>query len=107
MTKYFTSYTRTMSKLIPLEDHIIVEAIAEEQTTKSGIILPDSKEKPNKGKVIAVGPGKILDDDGDRAPMDVAVGDIVYFTKYAPDELEIDGNKYLVIKQSSILAKQG
>jgi len=95
-----------MSKLIPLEDHIIVEAIAEEQVTKSGIILPDSKEKPSKGKVIAVGAGKILD-NGSRAAVDVAVGDIVYFTKYAPDELEVDGTSYLVIKQSSVLAKQG
>lgn len=96
-----------MSKLIPLEDHIIVEAVEQETTTKSGIILPsDNKEKPSMGKVIAVGPGKILD-NGNRAPVDVAVGDTVYFTKYAPDELEIDGNTYLVIKQSSLLAKQG
>ena len=97
-----------MSKLIPLEDHVIVQGIEEEATTKSGIILPtDNNEKPSQGKVIAVGPGKILDDDGDRAPMDVKEGDIVYFTKYAPDELDVDGEKYLVIKQSSILAKQG
>jgi len=96
-----------MTTLIPLEDHIIVEAIAEETTTKSGIILPsDNKEKPSKGKVIAVGAGKILD-NGSRAPIDVAVGDTVYFTKYAPDEIEVDDNKYLVVKQSSILAKQG
>ena len=95
-----------MSKLIPLEDHIIVEAVAEEQTTKSGIILPDSKEKPNKGTVIAVGQGKILD-NGSRAAVDVKVGDTVYFTKYAPDEIEVDGHSYLIIKQSSILAKQG
>ena len=96
-----------MSKLIPLEDHIIVEAVEQETTTKSGIILPsDNKEKPYMGKVIAVGPGKILD-NGNRAPVDVAVGDTVYFTKYAPDELEVDGNTYLVIKQSSLLAKQG
>lgn len=96
-----------MSTLIPLEDHIIVQAVEQETTTKSGIILPsDNKEKPSMGKVIAVGPGKILD-NGNRAPVDVAVGDTVYFTKYAPDELDVDGNKYLVIKQSSLLAKQG
>lgn len=95
-----------MSKLIPLEDHIIVEAVAEENVTKGGILLPDSKEKPNKGKVIAVGAGKILE-DGSRAAVDVAVGDTVYFTKYAPDEIEVDGHTYLIIKQSSILAKQG
>jgi len=67
---------------------------------------PESKEKPSKGKVIAVGPGKILD-SGDRAPVDVKVGDVVYFTKYAPDELEVDGDKYLVIRHSSLLAKEG
>lgn len=94
-----------MSTLIPLEDHIIVEAVEEETTTKSGIILPsDNKEKPSKGKVIAVGAGKILD-NGSRAPIDVVVGDTVYFTKYAPDEIEVDDKKYLVVKQSSILAK--
>jgi len=93
------------AKLIPLEDHILVEAIEEENKTKSGIILPDSKEKPSNGKVVAVGNGKILD-NGQRAPIDVKIWDTVYFTKYAPDELDIDWTKYLIIKQSSILAKQ-
>ena len=93
-------------KLIPLEDHILVEAIEEETKTRSGIILPDSKEKPSKGKVIAIGEGKILE-NGTRAPIDVKVGDTVYFTKYSPDEIDVDGVKYLVIKQSSLLAKQG
>ena len=92
---------------MPLEDHIILEPVEEETTTKSGIILPsDNKEKPSKGKVIAVGAGKILD-NGTRAPIDVTIGDTVYFTKYAPDEIEVDGKIYLVIKQSSVLAKQG
>ena len=94
------------SKLIPLEDHILVEPIEEENKTKSWIILPDSKEKPSKWSVVAVWNWKILD-NGSRAPIDVKVGDIVYFTKYSPDELEVDWTKYLVIKQSSILAKQG
>lgn len=93
-------------QLIPLEDHIIVEAVEEESVTKSGIILPNSKEKPSKGKVVAVGDGKILDNWG-RSPIDVKVGDIIYFTKYAPEEIDVDGNTYLVIKQSAILAKQG
>lgn len=93
------------AKLIPLEDHILVEAIEEENKTKSGILLPDNKEKPSKGKVIAVGNGKILD-NGNRAPIDVKEGDIVYFTKYSPDELDVDGTKYLIIKQSSLLAKK-
>lgn len=96
-----------MTKLIPLHDHVLVQAIEEDNTTKSGIILPsDKNEKPSKGKVIAVWPGKIIDDD-DRGPMDVKEGDIVYFTKYAPDEIEVDDVKYLIIKQDSILAKEG
>lgn len=92
--------------LIPLEDHIIVEALEPEKTTASGIILPtDSKEKPSMGSVIAVWPGKMLD-NGSRSPMDIAVGDTVYFTKYSPDELEVDGKHYLIVKHSSILAKK-
>ncbi|NOZ44948.1 MAG: co-chaperone GroES [bacterium] len=91
--------------LQPLEDYILVEAIEEEKTSKSGIILPDSEEKPNKGKVLAVGAGKILE-NGQRSPMDVKKGDVVYFTKYAPDELEVDGKKYLVIRHSSLIAKE-
>ncbi len=93
-----------MVKLKPLEDHVLVEKLEVEKTTASGIVLPDNKEeKPNKWKVIAVGEGKILD-DGKRWPMDVKVGDIVYFTKYSPDEIEVDGTTMLVIRQGSILA---
>ena len=99
-----------MTKLIPLEDHIVVKPLAQETTTKSGIILPESKEKPSKWEVIAVGAGKILE-NGTRAPIDVQVGDIVYFAKYALDELELDEDgkteKYLVMKQSYIMEKQG
>lgn len=95
-----------MAKLIPLEDHILVEAIEQEQKTASGIVLPDtSKEKPSRGRVVAVWAGKILD-NWQRAAIDVKEGDVVYFTKYSPDELEVDGKKYLVIKQSGILAKE-
>lgn len=97
-----------MTKLIPIEDHIIIEPIEVEQTTKSGIVLTDTnKEKPSKGKVIAVGAGRILD-NGNRAPMDIKEGDIVHFTKYAPDELTLwsHGDKitYLVVKHNAILA---
>lgn len=98
-----------MAKLIPLEDYILVEGIEEEATTKSGIILPNSKEKPSKGKVIAIGEGRISE-DGKRGPIDVKPGDVVYFTKYSPDELEIDEDgtkkKYLVIRHNSLLAKE-
>jgi len=93
-----------MTNLIPLEDHILVEAVQEDAMTKSGIILPDSnKEKPSKWTVVAVGPGKILE-NWTRSSMDVQPGQVVYFTKYAPDELDVDGKKYLVIKHSSLLA---
>ena len=78
-----------MTRLIPLEDHIIVKPLVQESTTKSGIILPENKEKPSKGEVVAVGAGKILE-NGSRASVDVKVGDIVYFAKYSIDELEID-----------------
>lgn len=98
-----------MTKLIPLEDHVIVKPLNQETTTKSGIILPESKEKPSKGEVLAVGEGKILE-NGSRAPVDVKVGDIVYFAKYSIDELEVEENgekqKYLVMKQSYIMAKE-
>lgn len=98
-----------MTRLIPLEDHVIVKPLSEETTTKSGIILPESKEKPSKGQVVAVGDGKILE-NGSRAPVDVKIGDVVYFAKYSIDELEIDEEgqkvKYLVMKQSYIMAKE-
>ena len=94
-----------MTKLIPLEDGVLVEAIQEETTTKSGIILPDSNKKPNKGIVVSVGKGKILD-NGERAPIDVKTWDVVYFTSYSPDEIELEWKKYLIIKQNSLLAKE-
>lgn len=97
--------------LIPLEDRVLVKTAPEEKTTSSGFILPDNnKEKPSKGEVIAVGDGKLLD-DGTRGTMDVKVWDTVYFTKYSPDEIEVEekGEKvvYLVISVGSILAKEG
>lgn len=94
-----------MAQLIPLDDHVIVKPLEDEQTTASGIIVSsEKKEKPTKGTIIAVGPGK-HDEDGERIPMDVAVDDVVYFTAYAPDEVELEGETYLVIKSSSLLAK--
>lgn len=92
-------------KLRPLQDHLIVEASDESETHSSGLIIPDtvSKEKPQKGKVLAVGPGR-LDEDGKRMPMDVKVGDTVLFTKYGPTEVKLDGKEYLVLSQSDVLA---
>ncbi|HDH31473.1 MAG TPA: co-chaperone GroES [Candidatus Wolfebacteria bacterium] len=91
--------------LKPLSNHIFIEPIEEEKTTKSGIVLPETveKEKPIKGKVIAVGPGK-LNEKGDRIPMSVKVNDIVLFKKYGPDEIEFEGKKYLVGSEDDILA---
>ncbi|MDP3729610.1 MAG: co-chaperone GroES [bacterium] len=88
----------------PLNDRIFLEAVDEEKKTKSGIVLPDTaeKEKPIRGKVVAVGPGK-LDDKGNRIPLSVKVGDLVLFKKYGPDEIEVDGKKYLVGEEADIL----
>ena len=92
-------------KLKPLGDHIIVKPIVEDQVTKSGIVLPETvdKEKPEKGEVVAVGGGKLLD-NGQKAPLTVKVGDKVMFKKYSPDEVKIDGVEYLIISEGDILA---
>ncbi len=89
----------------PLSNHIFLEPLEEEKTTKSGIVLPDTaeKEKPIRGRVLAIGPGK-LNEKGERIPMSVKVGDIVLFKKYGPDEIEIDAKKYLVGEEEDILA---
>ncbi len=91
--------------LKPLSHNVIVKAIAEDKTTTSGIVLPDTmdKERSERGEVIAVGPGKMLD-NGTRAPMSVSVGQKVLFKKYSPDEFKIDNVEYLVISESDILA---
>jgi chaperonin GroES len=91
--------------LKPLSSHIFLEAVEEEKTTKSGIVIPDTadKEKPVKGRVVAVGPGK-LNDNGERMPMSVKINDMVLFKKYGPDEIEFDGKKYLVGEEEDILA---
>ena len=93
-------------KLKPLGDRLIVRAIEEEQTTASGIVLPDTaKEKPQKGKVLAVGDGK-LDDDGKRIPLDVKKGDEVLYSKYGGTEIKTrDGEDLLVLRESDVLAR--
>ncbi len=93
-----------MAKLIPLEDYIVIKTIEEEKTTKSGIILPESKEKSNKWKVISVWLWKILE-NWERWPIDIKIWDVVYFAKYAQDEIEVDWEKYVLVKQSSVFAK--
>jgi chaperonin GroES len=93
-----------MTKIQPLHDKVVIKALTEEEVTASGIVLPETadKEKPMQGEVIAVGPGKRLE-NGERAPMSVKKGDKVIFTKYAPDEIEIDDKEYLVIEEEKIL----
>ena len=94
-----------MSKIVPTGENVVVEAVTEETTSASGIIIPDtaSKEKPMKGKVIAAGPGKLLD-DGERRAMDVKEGDVVLFSKYGPTEVKIDGKEVLILTASDIFA---
>jgi len=92
-------------KLKPLGDRLIVQALEEEETTVSGLVLPDTaKEKPQKGKVLAVGDGK-LDDDGKRIPLDVSKGDEVLYSKYGGTEIKVDGEDLLVLRESDVLAK--
>jgi len=90
--------------LKPLHANVIIKPVADETVTKLGIILPDTinKEKPEKGEVVAVGAGRILD-NGERAPMTVKVGDKVMFRKYTPDEIKVDGQDYLIIKEQDIM----
>lgn len=92
-------------KLKPLGNKVILEAVSKEEKTKSGIIIPDTvdKDKPEQGKVLAVGPGK-TDDNGKRIPVDVKVGDTVLFSKYSPTEIKIEGKEYLVVSDEDIMA---
>ena len=96
--------TASTTKLRPLGDRVVVQPTAREEMTKSGIVLPDTaKEKPQEGTIIAAGPGK-LDDDGDREPMDVKVGDKVLYAKYAGTEFKVEGEELLIVSQKDILA---
>ena len=92
-------------ELKPLGSRVVIEPVEEEKTTESGIVIPETaeKEKPIKGKVLAVGPGKVTD-EGKRIPVSVKEGDMVLFKKYGPDEIEIEGKKYLVADEEDILA---
>ncbi|GAB5603883.1 MULTISPECIES: co-chaperone GroES [Thermus] len=88
----------------PLGDRVVVKRIEEEPKTKGGIVLPDTaKEKPQKGKVIAVGSGRILE-NGQKVPLEVKEGDIVVFAKYGGTEIEIDGEEYVILSERDLLA---
>ena len=96
--------TATKKTLKPLSDKVIVQKLEPEEKTSGGILLPDSaKEKPQEGKVIAVGPGAV-DDKGQRKPMDVKEGEHVLFAKYSGTEVKLDGEEYLILSERDILA---
>ncbi len=92
-------------KVKPMHDNVVVEPITEEEATKAGIVLPDTmeKERPEKGKVVEVGPGKLLK-DGSREKLSVEPGDQVMFKKYSPEEIKIEDKDYLIISENDILA---
>ena len=92
-------------KIRPLDDRVVVEPIEAEETTAGGIVLPDSaKEKPQRGTIVAVGPGKLLD-SGERGGLSVDIGDEVIYGKYGGSDLEIDGGDVKILRESDILAK--
>ena len=94
-----------MAKIRPLEDRVVIQQIEAEEKTSGGIVLPDTaKEKPQRGKVISVGPGKMLD-SGERSPIGVVEGDEVLFGKYAGTEIKVDGEEIKILRETDILAK--
>ena len=89
----------------PLEDRIVVQPLDAEQTTASGLVIPDTaKEKPQEGKVIAVGPGRFNEDGDERIPMDISVGDKVIYSKYGGTEVKYSGEEYLILSGRDVLA---
>jgi chaperonin GroES len=94
-------------KLRPLDDRVVVERFEAEEKTAGGIVLPDSaREKPQQGRVIATGPGKLIEKTGERGQMSVKVGDAVFYGKYSGTEVELDGDTYVILRESEILAIQ-
>ena len=88
----------------PLHDRLLIQRIEEKDETKSGIIIPDTaKEKPQEGRVVAAGPGKV-DDEGKRHPLDVSPGDRILFSRYAGTEIDVDGDPHLIVRENDVLA---
>src|SRR5215216_1275064 len=103
MKLHARGYETMATKLRPLADRVIVKQSEAEEKTKSGIVLPDAaKEKPTKGKVIAVGPGK-LDDNGKPMEIGLRVGDTIYYGKYSGTDVEVDGEKFVILRETDIL----
>ena len=93
-------------KLVPLEDRIVVRTAEAEETTVSGLVIPDTaKEKPQQGEVLAVGPGRRAENSGELIPLDIAVGDTVVYSKYGGTEITIDGEDLLILAGRDVLAK--
>jgi chaperonin GroES len=93
------------SKLIPLSDKLVLKPIVQEEVLSSGIVIPDTaKEKPNQGEVVAAGPGR-RDEDGNIIPMEVTVGDRVLYAKYTGQEIKVENEEYIVLKETDILCK--
>jgi len=91
-------------KVRPMDDRLLLEPAEAEEVTSGGIVLPDTaQEKPQRGKVLAVGPGRLLD-SGERGEMDVKVGDEVFYGKYSGTEIDVDGREYVILKESDVLA---
>lgn len=94
-------------KIRPLDDRVVVEPFEAEERTRGGIVLPDSaRERPQQGKVIAAGPGKLLEKSGERGKMSLKVGDAVFYGKYSGTEIELEGDKYVILRESDVLAVQ-
>ena len=92
--------------LQPMADRLVVKPIEREEVTKGGIVLPDTaKEKPQEGEVLAVGPGRMTD-EGKRIPMDISVGDVVVYAKYGGTEIKIEGEEFVILRESDVLAKK-
>jgi len=91
--------------LKPLGDRVVVKVLESEERTKAGIVIPDTaKEKPQKGKVISVGPGRVNEETGQRIPIDVKAGDTIIFAKYGGTEIKLEGEEYLILSERDILA---
>jgi len=94
-------------KIRPLDDRVVVQPFEAEERTTGGIVLPDSaREKPQQGKVVATGPGKLLEKTGERGKMELKVGNRVFYAKYSGTEIEIDGEDYVILRESDVLAVQ-
>ena len=94
-------------KIRPLDDRVVVQPFEAEERTTGGIVLPDSaREKPQQGKVVATGPGKLLEKTGERGKMELKVGNRVFYGKYSGTEIEIDGEDYVILRESDVLAVQ-